>query len=71
MERKIALTVLTFVLALNIGPLFTSRIDRGIATIDSSLYDKIEDRTCVDLSNDMELRAGPRTRSVYAHRSRR
>ena len=71
MERKLALTVLTFVLALNIGSVFTAKIDPGISKIESSIYDKIEDRTGIDRYNETELRTRSRTKSLYANGSHR
>lgn len=62
MQKNFAVALLALVFTANIATGLGHRIDRRVCTVESSLYDKLEDRACADLLVETERKLRCRLR---------
>lgn len=60
MRKNIAITVLSLVLAMNIGSGYTRRIDHQLSKIESSLCERFDSRTCTEQALEAERKVRSR-----------
>jgi hypothetical protein len=66
MKKNFAVVILSLVLSMNLGSGYTQRIDHRMSKLESSLFDKLEDRLGVERLLEAERKA--RTRPRICHK---
>jgi hypothetical protein len=65
MRSNIAVTLLALMVTLNLGTGVARRIDHRVLTVESCLYDKLEERNAADCLLERERRARSRGQAVH------
>lgn len=66
MKKSMAITALSLVLVMNIGSGYTRRIDHRLSTIESSLFEKLENRECTEQALELERKTKSRATPCQA-----
>ena len=65
MQKNFAVALLALVFTVNLGTGLTHQLDRRICKVESSLFDKLEARSCADCQLEIERKLRSRTQACH------